>query len=227
MIYHNKKKERIRKPNEFFRKICTANYDTVGFGVDYCIEYDKQEDVIRLIFQESRGVIDWFTNFNFFRTPCKVMLFYNRKATSKLLWVHQGYWKAWKSAEVKILSDVTSLCMEKQCYNIQVIGWSYGGAMANCASIAINQHLYIKPNVVTFGSPRIFATGHSVDVFSRITGDVVQYAHASDIVTRVPLTYSQYNQYLLGEFKFKDLFSPKVYHCMYGSEELYGDCKGI
>jgi len=154
------------------------------------------------------------------------MIFNNKRAYNKLLWVHQGYWKAWKSCEGIILSELNELCMAKNCYNVQVIGWSYGGAMSNCASIAINQHLYIKPDIITFGSPRIFATGHSVDVFSRITGKVVQYAHGSDIVTRVPLTYSQYNQYILGKFNFKNLLNPKVYHCLYGKDELYGDIKG-
>lgn len=78
------------------------------------------------MFQESRGVDDWITNFSFPVKPYK-------NQENKLLF-HGGYVEAWKSANDRIMADLIGMSNCNPDYAVEISGWSLGGALAVIAA---------------------------------------------------------------------------------------------
>lgn len=199
--------------------MCKNNkFITVGDDVDYNISVLPTDETIILCFQCTKGVlgsVDWKCNFNF---PSTVY-----KNQASCMRIHRGYVKAWKSARDTIMEQMKVLINKYPLYDVVVIGHSLGGAMALLAGediahylITVLRHVFpLKPDVVTFGAPKICANKATVQYINDMC-DVTQYVNVSDPVPYVVPTYRHVNKVKLGKFSMKELFNPEHSHMCYG-----------
>lgn len=109
-------------------------------------------------------------------------------------------------------------------FRIEVSGYSYGGALATLAAEDIHFRFYIKPDLVTFGCPKVLFGKKSKKYFESCMNNIKQYAHFNDIVTLVPpfLGYTTIKEIKLGEKRnIKELCNPYIYHQVYCDAQLY------
>lgn len=200
------------KPNELYDHIWNIEYNKSGYDLDWKIEVDREEKVIRLLFQPSMSTKDWVVNILGFLPVLKFPYAFT-----------YGWKKVFDSCKVLILEELVRKINKHKGYTVEVSGHSYGGAMAVIAALELNKQTQIKANVVTFGAPKPLFLCLSMLIARRKLGNVTQYAHRSDIVTYMPplIGYHNVKTVWLGEFHFKWLFDPWTYHLSYTNEELY------
>lgn len=199
------------KPEELYKLICDSKFNKVGDSVDYLVKKDNSKKTVFLIFQESASKRDWQNNFNF---PSK--LYKNQKSCLR---VHRGFGNAWKTCNDIVMNDFITEVKETG-FKPVISGWSYGGAMAQLASEDFYFRTGIVPQVITFGSPKIFGNKSSVTYIKAIT-QTTQYAHRNDIVTKLVPFYWSVCKHKLGKFNIIKLFNPNIYHQIYGEKNLY------
>lgn len=203
------------QPFNLFNLIKKTNCKKIGDDVDYAILVDKEEKKIRLIFKQSNSKKDWINNFNFPIKPYK-----NQQNT---LWVARGWVKAYKSANDIIMAELTAEYRKYTDYQIEIIGWSYGGAISILAAEDFYFRTKTKPNIITFGAPKPLFGNKTKNYILSCCNEVKQYAHRSDCVTLCPplFGYKHLNKIKLGKFNFFNLFKPTKYHTCYGVVALY------
>lgn len=204
------------KPNELFNYIRNVEYHTLGADLQYKIDVDDNEKVIRVMFQESSSKLDWFLNFLIPIVPAII--------NKKPYWFSRGWRLSWNSGRYIIMEHlrlfIRSYCPE---YRVEVCGYSFGGAIAQICGIEIYEKFGIKSDLITFGSPSPLFGIITKLMAKRCFNSVQQYAHRNDIVTYCPPIpfYFSVKSKRLGKFSFKGLFNPITYHQIYNDEKLY------
>lgn len=194
---------------ELYKEILSNKYGKYGEDVDICIK--GNENKLTVFFLGSNSKTDWENNFRFWTKLYK-------KQISPML-VHKGFARAYRSCKddlmesIKLFANGNNLDIN----NLEVIftGHSFGGAMALLAAEDFAFRFNKKPTVITFGAPKVFFGRKAVKYIKSCYKNVIQYAHRSDIVTKVPPFYHHINIYKTGEFKFFGLFNPEKYHLSY------------
>lgn len=196
---------------ELFLAIKYGQYKTAGLDVQYKIELDEPSKKIYLLFQSSQSKTDWKINFTF---PAKV---YKRQKNKFL--VHYGYVKAWRSCNDTIIKELESVFIKHPDYTIVVSGWSYGGAISVLAAEDIRFRLGIKPELITYGAPKILYFNFTKKYFLSCVSFCVQFAQYNDLVPHLPPAFyiHHINKMEIGEeLKIKELlFNSGYYHCNY------------
>lgn len=186
------------------------SYKTVGMDVDYCIIRSPNEKRIYLVFEETTSDLDWKINFTFPMKPYKNQ--------SKIFFAHRGYVKAWKSCNDNIMEDFISSYLLADDFIPTIIGWSYGGAMAQLAAEDFFFRTGIKPDLITFGSPKILYGLRTRKHFRNCTNVVKEYKQVNDFVTwcvPLPFVYS-INKIKCGEkFNLKKIIHTEYSHTHY------------
>lgn len=203
------------KPNELFTHLRNANYTTLGADLQYEIEADDNEKVIRVMFQESSSKLDWFFNFLIPIVPAII--------NKKPYWFSKGWRLSWNSGRYTVMEYLKIFLKYNPDYRIEVCGYSFGGAIAQICGIEIYEKFGIKSDLITFGSPSPLFGIITKLMAKRCFNSAQQYAHRSDIVTYcppIPFYFSVKNK-RLGKFSFKGLFNPLTYHQIYNDERLY------
>lgn len=206
------------KPHEYFEVIKNANYTKSGDDVDWAIIVDDDRDKIILSFKESNSKRDWINNFNF---PIKPY-----KNQSTCLLVTRGWAKAYKTCNDEVMENlIKQLSNTDKDYHIEIIGWSYGGALAILACEDLYFRTGIKANVITFGAPKVsFGRKTRNYIFTECCNSVHQYANVNDVVTYLPPFpfYKHIMRINVGDkFNLIKLCKPNIYHTIYGDKELY------
>lgn len=203
------------KPNELFKHLRDVKYNSVGKKLDWCIEIDKTENKIRVMFQESRQKLDWFFNFLFMLFPVVI--------GGCPYWFSIGWWISWESCRKLILQAIISKWLEFPDYVIEICGFSFGGAVAQLCGIEVFEATGIKSDLITFGSPKPLFNFFTKLKAKRSFNSVTQYAHWSDIVTWCPplFGYHTVKNIRLGKFSLKGLFDVYKYHRIYSDETIY------
>lgn len=204
------------KPNELFNHIRNANYTTLGADLQYEIEADDNEKVIRVMFQESSSKLDWFFNFLIPIVPAII--------NKKLYWFSKGWRLSWNSGRYTVMEYLKIFLKYNPVYRIEVCGYSFGGAIAQICGIEIFETIGIKSDLITFGSPKPLFNFFTRLKAKRCFNSITQYAHWSDIVTWCPplIGYHNVKNIRLGKFSLKGLFDIYKYHQIYNQEEIYG-----
>lgn len=208
------------KPNELWNHLRNVNYHTSEYRkLDWCIEVDHIEHKIRVMFEESHQPIDWFFNFLFILIPAII--------GGCPYWFSCGWWFSWNSAKEVVIHNVMTEWENYPDYDIEVCGYSFGGAIAQICGVEIFERMGIKPDLVTFGAPKPFFGLWSYFMAKRCFKSITKYAHWNDIVTYcIPLPcYHGLKNIRLGKFSLKGLFDPCTYHQIYGDEDIYKEVK--
>lgn len=204
------------KPFELFELINNTIYKKSGDDVDWAVRVFDDEKVVRLLFEPSTTKRDWINNFNF---PVKIY-----KKQESCLRVARGWGNAYKSCNDEIMDLFIAVCEDYSDYEIQITGWSYGGAMAVLAAEDFHYRTGKKANVYTFGAPKPLWGKKCWKYVMSCVSDVKQYAHVNDCVPLcVPLPgYKMLKKVKIGSgFSLIKLFKPNIYHLIYGDSELY------
>lgn len=192
------------KDNELFNLIInkkSEDYKEVGDSVNYLIEVDNENKIIRLIFEQSKSKRDWLNNFKF---PIKPY-----KKQENILYISSGYANAYKSANDIIQNDLINKVNENKDYKVEICGWSYGGAMAILCAEDFYYRTNIKAYVRTFGACKIVFGKKSMEHILDSVANIKQYANVNDLVIYLPpfFFYQHINKIKIGKFNILKLFN--------------------
>ena len=186
------------------------NYKTAGDDVQYCILRNPIEKKVYLIFQETRSDYDWKVNLDF---PCKPY-----KHQNKFYLVHRGYARTWKSCNDTIMEELISAWKLDTSVQIIICGWSYGGAMAQLAAEDFYYRTQHKPDLTTFGSPKILYFYRTKKHFKNSCNEIKQYAQINDFTTWcVPFPFVHHIKKIKcgDKFSLKKIFKTEYNHTHY------------
>lgn len=129
---------------------------------------------LTIYFEKSNGLTDWLNNFAFPAKPYRDM--------EHKWYCHRGFLKVWKSIEKQLGPDI----MNTGCKEIDIIGYSHGGAIAQlCYEYVKFNRPDVKVTGVGFGSPRVLWGKVNDTVKQRFEGFVV-VRNGKDLVTHLP-----------------------------------------
>ena len=202
-------------PYELFNHLRAIHYNRNGKDLDWKIEVVDEEQVIRVMFQESKQKTDWILNFVFRIIPVII--------GGCPYWFSKGWWISWESARGIILHSILNCMYYYPNYKVQICGYSFGGAIAQICGIEIFEATGKKVDLITFGSPKPLFSLFTKIKAKRCFNKIEQYAHWSDLVTWcIPLFgYYTVKNIRLGKFSFKSLFDVKKYHQIYSDSSVY------
>lgn len=196
---------------EFYNELHSLKYEKAGEDVDFKIVL-KDKNKLFIYFLGSNSDTDWKNNFNF---PAKVY-----KKQESCIMAHRGFAKAYKSANDIIFEKIKSVVFENNLditnTTVVFVGHSFGGAMAVLAAEDFYYRYDIRPNLITYGAPRVIFGKKAKNYVRGCIADAFQYAHRNDIVTYVPPFFTHISKNKLGKFNFFGLFNPYKYHLIYG-----------
>jgi len=163
---------------DLFSRCLNATYTHTTKNGDYAVEVER--DTLYLLFEWSRGRLDWFHNLLFPAKPYKNM--------SKLWFCHMGFLRVWRAmrdeVEKKVLRE---LKLHPRVRNIVCIGYSHGGAISLFATEDM-EYLYGDAYYVKgygFGAPRVVWGLLPRAVKNRLQSFKV-VRNVPDLVTHVP-----------------------------------------
>jgi hypothetical protein len=155
-----------------FLNCLNATYTTVENNGDFSVVHNGNK--LTIYFEWSDGATDWKNNFNFPAKPYRRM---------KDLWFcHRGFLKVWKSIE----PYVENYILDETLKEIEIIGYSHGGAIAQLCYEYVK---FNRPDVAVvgfgFGAPRVFWGFACKRVKARFE-DFMVIRNGHDIVTHLP-----------------------------------------
>ncbi len=168
-------------------------------GGDYYIE--AEGDTLYILFEWSDGSEDWISNFDFLPNGNRPVFQIIRalknnfclcsaayKGTSRVWRAHKGFLRVWQDMQGKIESDVDEMLMkDPRIKNIDIVGYSHGGAMALFAYEDMKFIYGDKYKIRGFGfaAPRVVFGKPPREIEERLSG-FVTVRNGYDIVTHVP-----------------------------------------
>ena len=133
---------------KLFDRCLNATYTETPQNGDYAIEVEG--DTLYLLFQWSRGIEDWKSNFNFPAKPYKGM---------DCVWFcHRGFRNVWKGMRDEVEAKVKEMLFKfPKVKRIICVGYSHGGAIS---LFATEDMAYLYGNMLNvigygFGAPRV------------------------------------------------------------------------
>ena len=200
----------------FMRDLKHDEFITSGDDVQWIVKVDHNEKVVRLIFEESCGKVDWKNNLNF---PKKLY----KKQESCLL-ASRGWGNAYKSCNDEIMSVLVSQSAILSDYDVHICGWSYGGAMAVLAAEDFFYRTHKKASVYTFGVPKVLYGKKTRDYVRNCVNEAKQWTNTNDIVPLLPpfALYTRLSTDYCGcKRSLIKLLNPWKYHTRYGDKDIY------
>ena len=142
----------MHEMERYFQRCLDASYTTENNGADWAVERDGDE--LLILFEHSRGSLDWMNNLNFHAVPYREM---------HPIWqVHAGFlsvWQAAKPAVAEAVEPYLSLPPAKSpVKRVTIVGYSHGAALA----VLCHEWLWYRYplwravlNGYGFGGPRV------------------------------------------------------------------------
>lgn len=180
---------------------------TLWHDLNYCIKIE--DDAVYLFFQESNGKKDWKDNLNFIPIPCKVY-----KKQKGWLFCHRGFVREYKSGNDRIMTEFATAVLQTKKKAI-ISGWSNGAAMAVLAAEDFYFRTKIKPEVISFGAPKVCLDPFSAIHIKHACSSVTEYCNKNDIVTKVPPFFWHVHKRKIDKKKLFGIFDPWNYHTHY------------
>lgn len=211
------------------------NYPWINSGLNksttYKIRYLSHLKLIQISFQQSSGKFDWFINFLWY-PMFRIKPYKNMQTIYK---THMGFTKSYKSVRDEIFAKIEEICKNNEVNDIEVFGWSYGGAMTQLCVEDLTYHFVENqehkewfgnktPLVtgLTIGAPRVFfkINKKSWETIQKRLTRLIMVANVNDVVTHVPPTFTGAKHIIplwgVGGkcANFFKLFKPTTYHLM-------------
>ena len=161
---------------QLFKKVRSVKYthlepESASFFVE------RENDILRILFEESNGKTDWKNNFRFLARPTKPY-----KDMTAAWFAHRGFLGVWKVIEPHLAEPIADPTVTR----IEIAGYSHGGAIA---LLCFEYCKYNRPDIevtgVGFGAPRVVWGPVPREVKKRMV-DFVVIRNGGDIVTHVP-----------------------------------------
>lgn len=135
---------------------------------------EESGNTLYIYFEWSNGKTDWLNNFNFPARPYRDM--------NDIWFCHRGFLKVWKALEPHLKPHILKPNVE----NINVVGYSHGGAIAQLCYEYIK---FNRPEVnvvgIGYGAPRV-VWGKVSDTVKERFKDFVLVRNGNDLVTHLP-----------------------------------------
>ena len=180
------------EPHELYRVICDAKYTKGRLDLDYTILHEDGK--VYLLFQSTHSALDWIINV----LSCIPLL--NRALGWQMVYLFNR----------KAIFDGLKEYMEKSGCRVAVVaGHSYGGAIAVYAGMDFSRETGIKPELVTFGAPKVLLAGIAPE---RHFSSVRQYANRNDLVAHLPPLFRHVSSVWIGKLSVRELLKVKVWH---------------
>lgn len=203
-----------------------VEYKSVPYGngheANYAVVLDKERKCIQVHFEKTSGDIDWQDNFNF---PKKMYDTFEYEGKPLTLYVHSGWGDMYKAMKHELHEDFDKLRKRRKSWDVEVIGWSLGSAMAQLCVQDLNWRYGIRPYCYTFGSvkPFFYSSGRTEKYLRECRSDTYNFCHKSDIVTYQPpfIGFHMMERVDVGSFSLPHLFNPMEYHTLYNRSEIY------
>ena len=220
---------KMKSYGEYFTENKNAKYITVKSGskvygdFDYEIHYDEERDCIQINFQCTNGNRDWITNLSYVYKPYDAFTHNGRKLKIK---VHHGWMEMYKLGRNDIRQKFAKLREEHPDCEIEIIGWSLGGAMAQLCAQDLSFNFCVVPILFTYGSPKPWYGKRTYQYVKECIDErSQQFDNSNDIVTYVPPFPGWYkmkhSSVGLEKFNVIKVFNPLKFHTMYDNEKLY------
>ncbi|KAI9295796.1 alpha/beta-hydrolase, partial [Neoconidiobolus thromboides FSU 785] len=162
--------------------------DTKGRGF---IAIDNHKSQIILSFRGSSNLKNWITNLNFRQTHYKV------KDGDPKMKVHTGFKNAIDALFPLFSPRIEKLLIRYPDHALIVTGHSLGGALANLATIELQQHLNLpwgRIQLFTYGSPRVGNKAFALWLNSKYLSST-RVVFNRDIVPHLPPKILEYVHY--------------------------------
>jgi triacylglycerol lipase len=151
--------------NILWKEITGFGYVAAGIG--------SHEGESSIVCRGTDIVADWLTDANFGAIS-------GPTGTS----VHAGFMHTWTSFS----HEIDAFFAKHKTKKVHCVGHSLGGALATLAAAHCAQRGYGKPELYTFGSPRVGFSHFASDLTSKLGGqNIHRVSHAADPVPMVPL----------------------------------------
>jgi predicted lipase len=152
---------------------------------------EKGKDLF-LVFRGSDSFKDWIFNF----WSAKVIPYGNKETKIRL---HKGFYERYYE---NLRGDVHGRISRFEYETVHVIGYSFGGAMAQLCAVDVQYNFSkVKVECITFGSPRI-GNEHFIKSYIKRVPNTRNYVYGPDIVPRLPPKLFGYSDY----FGYNDFF---------------------
>lgn len=168
--------------SKLFSTCLRIPYAQVGISANYALK--RENNVLYIFFQGSKGKTDWKNNLSF---PAKAY-----KRMGRTIWfAHRGFLRVWKEIEPFLAEDIADERLQK----IVIVGYSHGGALAMLCHEYVWYH---RPDLrgfiegYGFGAPRIFWGIKTSNLKSRWAGFTV-IRNLDDAVTHLPPAFLGYS----------------------------------
>jgi len=156
-----------------------GHYDIIETDTQFIIYREDSRLWIAFRGTEATKIKDWMTDLD------------SSQEMTEAGYVHQGMWRAMKSAWVNKIQKAITNHREEYKGEIGIVGHSLGGGLANlmaflmcCLLPEIENHVM----VYTFGAPRVFSKGAAAN-FKRSVQHSEQWQHWLDPVPKLPRRY--------------------------------------
>lgn len=158
-----------------FERCLDADYITVGEDASYAIQRDGE--TLFILFEHSRGEIDWKNNLDWKAEPYSDMQYE--------WYCHGGFLRVWKSVKDYIRREVKG---HENVKSIVIVGYSHGAALALlCHEYIWYNYSELRESIYGFGfgCPRVICGKISAEVLSRWKNFFV-IRNGRDAVTHLP-----------------------------------------
>lgn len=166
----------------YFQRCLDADYVTEKNGADWALERDGDE--LLILFEHSRGSVDWLNNLNFHAVPYREM--------NPVWQCHAGFLSVWQAARPAVKAAVLPVLSlpprATGIARITVVGYSHGAALA----VLCHEWLWYRfphwRKVLTgygFGGPRVLYGCPTPALAARWAG-FTQVQNHGDPVTHLP-----------------------------------------
>lgn len=134
----------------------------------------QYEGNVFVLFRGTQYLADWLTNLN---------ITVSRTCSGQQ--VHDGFHAAFKSMKPQIQAAISSL---DRSTHIHCIGHSLGGALATIAADWLRHEMGFKPQLYTFGSPRVGLQNFAEHCTKSVGhSSIYRVYHKTDIVPYIPV----------------------------------------
>ena len=168
-------------PLRLFQMCLHTTYTDVENDVSFAVQ--QADGRFYILFEWSRGCVDWKNNLDFPIAPYRDM--------QDRWYCHRGFLRAWKTAEPYVEKILQRMHPEK----ITVAGFSHGGALATfCYEYIWFHHPGLRPHLagMGFGAPRVVSCPTGCDALAARWANYTVVRNLDDIVTHLPPKFMGY-----------------------------------